>query len=68
MFSRLSRTLGICDGEWDRLISMSTLVFLLMVGWAFGRSSRDAFFIKEAGPDHPFQPKYPLILGLQQYW
>ena len=28
------------------------LVFLLLVGWAFGRSSRDAIFIKEAGPDH----------------
>ncbi|MEE2993350.1 MAG: Npt1/Npt2 family nucleotide transporter [Gemmatimonadota bacterium] len=52
MFSRVSRTLGICDGEWGRLISMSTLVFLLLVGWAFGRSSRDAIFIKEAGPDH----------------
>ena len=30
---------------------MSSLALLLGVGWAFGRCGRDAFFIKEAGPD-----------------
>ena len=60
MFSRLSRKLGICHGEWSRLISMCILVFLLLVGWAFGRSSRDSFFIQEAGPD---QLPYVYIIG-----
>jgi len=51
MFRRIIKILGICDKEWMRLLSMSSLFFLLMVGWAFGRCGRDAFFIKEAGPD-----------------
>jgi len=30
---------------------MSSLFFLITFGWAFGRCSRDAFFIKAAGPE-----------------
>ena len=51
MFTRIIKLLGICDKEWTRLISMSSLFFLLMMGWAFGQCGRDAFFIKTAGPD-----------------
>jgi len=51
MFSRITKILGICDKEWERLLSMSGLFFFLMVGLAFGWCGRDAFFIKEAGPD-----------------
>lgn len=51
MHSRIIKTLGICDKEWTRTLAMSSLFFLLTLGWAFGRCSRDAFFIKTAGPD-----------------
>jgi HEAT repeat protein/ATP/ADP translocase len=46
---RIIKLLGVSEQEWDRLLSMSVLLFLLFVGVVFGRSCRDAFFIKEAG-------------------
>ena len=50
MLSRTTRVVGICDRERSRLLSMSGLFFLLMVGWAFGCAGRDAVFVKQAGP------------------
>ncbi|MCL5019660.1 MAG: hypothetical protein M1426_04180 [Patescibacteria group bacterium] len=50
MVRRIIRIIGICDDEWSRLLSMSNLIFFLMIGWAFGSSAGDSFFIKEAGP------------------
>ena len=46
---RIIKLLGVSEQERDRLLSMSALLFLLFVGVVFGRSCRDAFFIKEAG-------------------
>ena len=51
MLSRIIKTLRICDKEWTRLLSMSSLFFLITFGWAFGRCSRDASFLKSAGPE-----------------
>ena len=49
MITRILTFLNINRTETGRLISMSSLLFLLMVGIIFGRSCRDAIFIKEAG-------------------
>jgi ATP/ADP translocase/HEAT repeat protein len=49
---RLATALGIGSGEWSRLLAMGGLFFWVMLGWAMGRSGRDAYFIKEVGPEH----------------
>ena len=51
MLGRITKILGICDRERSRLLSMGSLFFLPMVGWAFGCAGRDALFVKQAGPD-----------------
>lgn len=49
MSKKIIKLLGVTEQERERLLSMSALLFLLFVGVVFGRSCRDAYFIKEAG-------------------
>ncbi len=51
MKSRIIRLLGISHREWPRVVSMSSLFALLMIGWVFGNSGREAFFVKKVGAD-----------------
>ncbi len=49
MIQRLLKHLGITDREFSRLLSMSLLYFLIFLGFGFGRSANESFFLKVAG-------------------
>ena len=49
MIQRLLKLLGVTDREFSRLVSMSVLYFLIFLGFGFGRSANESFFLKVAG-------------------
>lgn len=49
MIQRLLKQLGVTDREFSRLLSMSLLYFLIFLGFGFGRSANESFFLKVAG-------------------
>ncbi|MCR9142776.1 MAG: HEAT repeat domain-containing protein [bacterium] len=49
MIQSLLKHLGVTDREFSRLLSMSLLYFLIFLGFGFGRSANESFFLKVAG-------------------
>lgn len=51
MIERIKRLFSLSDEEAPRALALSGLFMLIMAGIEFGRTGRDGFFLKEAGPD-----------------
>ncbi len=51
MIERIKRLFSLSDTEAPRALALSALFMLIMGGIEFGRTGRDGFFLKEAGPD-----------------
>ncbi|MEQ9366475.1 MAG: Npt1/Npt2 family nucleotide transporter [Leptospirales bacterium] len=49
MIQWLLKQLGVTDREFSRLLSMSLLYFLIFLGFGFGRSANESYFLKVAG-------------------
>jgi ATP/ADP translocase len=49
MIQRLLKLVGVTDRELPRLMSMSLLYFLIFLGFGFGRSANESYFLKVAG-------------------
>ena len=51
MLARFTKLLGIAEKERLRFFSLSSLFFVLLISWSLANCARNAYFMKEAGPD-----------------